>query len=46
MEQNSEPGKINISSTTYELVKDKFTCEDRGDIFVKGKGMLMMYFVR
>ena len=26
MEQNSEAGKINISQTTYELVKDKFNC--------------------
>ena len=32
MEQNSETGKINISQATYELVKDKFTCEYRGEI--------------
>jgi len=45
MEQNSEAGKINISATTYELVKDKFTCEYRGEIDAKGKGMLKMYYV-
>ncbi|MBS1538240.1 MAG: tetratricopeptide repeat protein [Bacteroidetes bacterium] len=45
MEQNSEAGKINISETTYELVKDKFTCEFRGEIDAKNKGMLKMYFV-
>ncbi len=45
METNSEPGKINISETTYELVKDKFTCTYRGEIEAKGKGMLKMYFV-
>jgi len=45
MEQNSEAGKINISQTTYELVKDKFACEYRGEIDAKGKGMLKMYFV-
>ncbi len=45
MESNSEPGKINISQTTYELVKDKFTCTYRGEIEAKGKGMLKMYFV-
>jgi len=45
MEQNSEAGKINISQTTYELVKDKFSCEYRGEIDAKGKGMLKMYFV-
>jgi adenylate cyclase len=45
MEQNSEAGKINISQTTYELVKDKFTCEYRGEVEVKGKGGMKMYFV-
>jgi adenylate cyclase len=45
MEQNSEPGKVNISETTYELVKDKFTCAYRGEIEAKNKGQLKMYFV-
>lgn len=45
MEQNSESGKINISQTTYELVKNKFTCEYRGEIEAKGKGQLKMYYV-
>jgi len=45
MEQNSEPGKINISQTTYELVKDNFTCTYRGEIQAKNKGEMSMYFV-
>jgi len=45
MEQNSEAGKINISETTYELVKDRFVCEYRGEIEAKNKGQLKMYFV-
>jgi len=45
MEQNSEAGKINISETTYALVKDQFTCEYRGEIDAKNKGKLKMYFV-
>jgi adenylate cyclase len=45
MEQNSEAGKINISQTTYELVKDGFNCEYRGEVEVKGKGVMKMYFV-
>ena len=45
MEQNSEAGKINISETTYELVKDNFSCEFRGEIDAKNKGKLKMYFV-
>ncbi|MCB0697091.1 MAG: hypothetical protein KDC07_06985 [Chitinophagaceae bacterium] len=45
MEQNSEAGKINISQTTYDLVKDKFTCTYRGEHEAKNKGRLKMYFV-
>ncbi len=45
MEQNSTPGKINISQTTYNLVKDKFVCTYRGEIVAKNKGELKMYFV-
>ncbi|MFN8359520.1 MAG: adenylate/guanylate cyclase domain-containing protein [Candidatus Kapaibacterium sp.] len=45
MEQHSEAGKINISETTYTLVKDTFACEFRGEIDAKNKGKLKMYFV-
>jgi two-component system, sensor histidine kinase ChiS len=45
MESNGEPGKINISETTYQLIKDKFNCTYRGKIEVKGKGETDMYFV-
>lgn len=45
MEQSSEPGKINISESTYELVKGHFNCQFRGEIEAKGKGKVKMYFV-
>ena len=45
MEQHGEVGKINISATTYELVKDSFFCQERGKIEVKTKGSVDMYFV-
>jgi hypothetical protein len=45
MESSGEIGKINISETTYELVKDQFNCEYRGEVEAKGKGKLKMYFV-
>jgi class 3 adenylate cyclase len=45
MEQNSEAGKVNISGSTYELVKDKFSCIHRGKISAKNKGEIDMYFV-
>jgi adenylate cyclase len=45
MQQASEAGKINISGTTYELVKDGFACIYRGKIEAKNKGQIDMYFV-
>lgn len=44
MEQNSEKGRINISESTYQLVKEKINCEYRGKIHTKGKGDMDMYF--
>lgn len=45
LEQSSEPGKVNISSVTYELVKLDFDFEERGKIAAKNKGDIAMYFV-
>lgn len=45
MESSSDAGKVNISSSTYELVKDSFKCEYRGKISVKNKGEVEMYWV-
>ncbi|MDX1604323.1 MAG: adenylate/guanylate cyclase domain-containing protein, partial [Salinimicrobium sediminis] len=46
MESCSQSGEINISENTYELIKDKFHCHYRGEIMVKNKGMMKMYFVK
>lgn len=46
MEQHTEPGKVNISQATYELVKDKFHCTHRGKMEVKHKGEMDMYYVQ
>ena len=45
MESSGEVGKVNISGSTYDLVKDKFQCVHRGKIAAKGKGDIDMYFV-
>jgi class 3 adenylate cyclase len=45
MESMSEPGKINISENTYQLIKDEYACEYRGEIPVKNRGNMKMYFV-
>jgi len=44
MESSGEPGKINISGATYELVKDHFSCTHRGKVLAKNKGEVDMYF--
>jgi class 3 adenylate cyclase len=45
MESSGEAGKINISGSTYEMVKDTFKCSYRGKIQAKNKGEIDMYFV-
>ncbi len=45
MESASEAGRINISESTYELVKDTWNCVYRGELEVKNRGKLKMYYV-
>ncbi|MET0638087.1 MAG: adenylate/guanylate cyclase domain-containing protein [Chitinophagaceae bacterium] len=45
MESSGSPGKVNISGTTYELVKEQFICSYRGKLDAKHKGLIDMYFV-
>ncbi len=45
MESKSEPGRINLSETTYLQIRDEFACEYRGEIEVKNRGPLKMYFL-
>lgn len=47
MESSGEVGQVNISQSTYELLKDDsdLAFESRGKIETKGKGAMKMYFV-
>jgi len=45
MQQKGEANRINISGTTYELIKHSFYCTHRGRIEAKNKGLIDMYFV-
>lgn len=45
MESNGLVGKINISEQTYNHLKDIFDCEYRGEVTVKNKGNMKMYFL-
>jgi ligand-binding sensor domain-containing protein/class 3 adenylate cyclase len=46
MESSGVPGEVNISGTTYGLIKEYFECEHRGQVEAKNKGAIDMYFVR
>ncbi len=45
MESHGVPGKVHITGTTRELVKDEFICEPRGTVRVKGKGQMETWFL-
>jgi adenylate cyclase len=45
MESMSSPGRINLSDATYYAIKDEFPCEYRGEIEVKNRGALKMYYL-
>lgn len=47
MESSGEAGKVNISQSTYQLLKSHpdFGFESRGKIQAKGNGEIEMYFV-
>ena len=46
MESHGLPGEIHISEHTYKLLADKFEFESRGDIEIKGKGLMTTYLLR
>jgi class 3 adenylate cyclase len=45
MESSGLPGKIQVTAETYEMLKDEYIFEQRGQIFVKGKGEMTTYWL-
>lgn len=45
MESHGQGGFIQITRSTYELVRDDFVCESQGTVQVKGKGEMEVWFV-
>ncbi|TAN15887.1 MAG: adenylate/guanylate cyclase domain-containing protein [Chitinophagaceae bacterium] len=45
LQEKGEAGRINISGSTYDLIKQIFPCTYRGKIEAKNKGQIDMYFV-
>jgi PAS domain S-box-containing protein len=46
MESHGIPGEIQVSQATCDLIKDKYTLEDRGEINIKGKGLMQTYLLK
>ena len=45
LESSGEAGAINISESTYQIIKDYFKCTYRGKIAAKNIGEINMYFI-
>jgi adenylate cyclase len=45
MESHGNPGQIQITRATYDLLKEEFDCTPRGTIEVKGKGAMETWYV-
>ena len=45
IETAGKAGLVNISKSTYELVRDFFDCKPRGEVKAKNRGKIGMYFV-
>ena len=45
MESHGEPGRIQLTETTYRLLADRFVCEPRGTVDIKGKGPVTTWWL-
>jgi class 3 adenylate cyclase len=45
MESTGVPGRIQVSLSTYGLLREHYEFEARGEIEVKGKGKMQTYFL-
>ena len=46
METHGAPDQIHVSAATYLCVRDRFHCDARGPLEIKGKGLMETYFLR
>ncbi|MBD2577734.1 adenylate/guanylate cyclase domain-containing protein [Oscillatoria sp. FACHB-1406] len=45
MESTGEPGQIQVTKAVRDMLSEQFHFEERGEIFVKGKGNLLTYWL-
>jgi class 3 adenylate cyclase len=46
MESHCLSGYIQVTAATYELLQDKYLFEERGAMHIKGKGEMIVYFLK
>ena len=46
MESQGKPGYIQVTDATYHHLKDRYLCEPRGRILVKGRGDMHTYWLK
>jgi class 3 adenylate cyclase len=46
MESNGIPNRIQVTQATYDILRYDYEFEPRGEIEIKGKGMLKTYFLK
>ncbi len=46
MESHGEAGQIHVTESTYLRIKDSYSCELRGMVPIKGKGMMTTYWLK
>ncbi len=45
MESQGQPNRIHLTEATYALLKHRYNFESRGEVEVKGKGLMPTYFI-
>ena len=45
MESQGVAGKIQLTAATYALIRDRFSCERRGTLQIKGRGSMETWFL-
>ena len=45
MESHGLPGQIQVCSSTYTRLRDRYQLEERGEVQVKGKGPMTTYLL-
>ena len=45
MESHGKPGRIQVTETTYALLRHRYEFDPCGEIHIKGKGLMRTYFI-